>query len=308
MGVSSLAIGINAAIAEVALEIARLPDLTSEHLVLVDDALRRFSSQKSTVTLQEVQDTLQDHLPKARLEALFFALAQAGVLKRQKRDRRGHMHDQYEVDEAQLSVVLHDTLVAREVLRQVQQEKQPTDQMTLLATRPESLYLSEEARQSILSVAVALHRLITSARREIIILNPFFERAGFDRLAAALLAAARRGVGVFIITRQLTDETSPNRQVLKGLMKQAKDEGVVDLFRLAQYQQLEAGRLIVASHAKVLLADSEQAYIGSANLTEYGMDRFFEVGVLLQGAQVRTLKSLLQAILVARETEEIHLL
>lgn len=57
----------------------------------------------------------------------------------------------------------------------------------------------------------------------------------------------------------------------------------------------------MAAHAKILLADN----LGSANLTEYGMARVVEVGLILQGSPVHLLQQIFQAILVAGQTEEV---
>ncbi len=43
-------------------------------------------------------------------------------------------------------------------------------------------------------------------------------------------------------------------------------------------------------HAKVIVADSKEAIVGSANLTSRGADRNFEVGVRIRGPSVRTLR------------------
>ena len=69
---------------------------------------------------------------------------------------------------------------------------------------------------------------------------------------------------------------------------------------------MEAGRIVLASHAKVLLADGKKAYIGSANLTEHGMARFVEIGVLLYGPQAKQLWRVLQAILESDATERVR--
>jgi phosphatidylserine/phosphatidylglycerophosphate/cardiolipin synthase-like enzyme len=37
---------------------------------------------------------------------------------------------------------------------------------------------------------------------------------------------------------------------------------------------------------KSLLADGREAYVGSANLTEYGMALFVEIEIVLKGRQV----------------------
>jgi putative cardiolipin synthase len=234
-----------------------------------------------------------------RLETLFFALDQAGALRRVQRDRRGHALDRYQVEPEILRQVIHDATVARRVLQRVQAEH--AGEVELVATLPDSLPLGSQSQQGILPLAAALHRLITEAGEEILILNPFFEQEGFDRWASALLSAASKGVTITIITRQLSDPTSVNRQVLGELNRQAISRGLRDHFLFWEYQEVADGRMVLVSHAKVLVSDGERAYLGSANLTEYGMSRFLEIGVLLRGALVGQLRQVFQAI---RESDQ----
>lgn len=249
---------------------------------------------------------MSGRLATERLEPLFFTLAHAGILTGRKRDRRGHAFDQYQVNVTRLHQIIHDATVARYVLEQVQAEQKQGGQVELIATLPDNLPLDSEIRRSIASLAAALHRLITEAEREIIILNPFFEQAGFDRLASALLAAARRGTAITIISHRLTDPTSTNHTVMSRLVRRAAADSLNDRFSFYEYQQGEAGHIVLASHAKVLLADGEKAYIGSANLTEYGMARRVEIGVLLQGPQVKHLRLVLKAIMESQAAQRVY--
>lgn len=303
MGASSLAIGMSAVPIDVALEIARLPELTPEVLALVEGALLFVGARDDAVSMKTVRSQVGDRLTIERLETLFFALDQAGALRRVQRDRRGHAFDRYRVEREILRQVIHDVTIARRVLQRVQAE--PVGEVELVATLPDRLPLDIQSQQGIASLAAALHRLITEARGEILILNPFFEQVGFDRLASALLSAASRGVTITIITRRLSDTTSMNRQVLGELNRQASVRGLSDHFLFWEYQQIEDGRMVLASHAKVLVSDGERAYLGSANLTEYGMSRFLEIGVILKGAWAWRLIQVFQAIRESDQAEQI---
>jgi len=291
--------------ADVALEIARVPELTPDLLAVIEEALLRVYHRDSVVSVRTVETEVQDRFTAERLEGLFFALTQAGVLARVRRDRRGHSFDQYRVDRDRLRQTIHDAVVARHVLEQMEAEQ--AGGVQLVATFPDSLPLDPQIRRTIPSLAAALHRLITEAESEIIILNPFFEQEGFERLSTALLAAAARGVLITIITRQLSDPASPNHQVLSRMARQATAKGLDRRFVFYQYQQVETDHIVGAAHAKVLLADRRMAYVGSANLTEYGMARFLEIGVILRGASVGGLRQLAMAMLTAPSAERIFL-
>ncbi|GFP31792.1 cardiolipin synthase C [Candidatus Hakubella thermalkaliphila] len=304
---SSLVIGMRGVMPDVLLEIARLPGLTTDLLALIERALLLVCGQDGVVSVHTVQSEVQDRLPAERLAAFFFALTRAGALTRLKRDRRGHSFDQYRVQPDHLRQTIYDVGVARRLLKHVKAEEEQTGEVELCATFSKSLPLDTQIRQSILSLAAVLHRLITEAEQEILILNPFFERAGFDCLASALLAAANRGAATTIVTYQLSNLGSVNHQVLSSLARQAATLGLGDHFTFWEYEQIEERRVVPAAHAKVLLSDGKSAYIGSANLTGHGMARLLEIGVLLPGSQVGQLRQVFRAILESDNTQQVHI-
>ncbi|GGM74012.1 putative cardiolipin synthase [Halarchaeum rubridurum] len=143
---------------------------------------------------------------------------------------------------------------------------------------------------------------------EIILLSPFFEGEGLGRLADVLLDALERGVDLTIVTRYLADADSHNYGVIKSFADQAAERGVSSQLSLVDYtvwddsvppekrtQNGENPRFTL--HAKVMLFDSDAAYVGSANVTDYGFDRYLELGVLLEGAQVTPYRELCRFLL-----------
>ena len=54
-------------------------------------------------------------------------------------------------------------------------------------------------------------------------------------------------------------------------------------------------------HAKILLADDDKAYIGSANMTRWSRDFSMERGVILRGPSVRPVATLVDAVLGVSE-------
>lgn len=302
MAMNSSATGTTSALFEAAWQIARLPDIDATALTLLEGVLLLLHGRDGLVSIHSTQPLVENRLPGERIEAIFLTLTGAGILTRQRRDRRGATYDQYQIDPDRLHQVLCDAALLRQGYDRFQEETTPTNQVQLIATLPDNLLLSPDVKRRIPSLAATLHRLITMASQEILILNPFFEQEGFNRLASALLAAAGRGVVVTIITRQLSDVTAINYRVMKQLWEQSQQEGVSDQFRLCEYQQVEDGRMLLTSHAKVILVDGRTAYIGSANLTEYGMGRFVEIGVTLEGTKAQELQTLLEAIVNAPQS------
>lgn len=306
MAANSSVTGTTSALLEAAGYIARLPGLDTTTLTLLEGALLLLHGRDGMVSIRNTYSLVSSHLPKERVEAIFYTLAGVRGLVRQQRDRRGQDYDQYQVDTDHLRQIFRDAAFLKQWLIQVQAEPKPSAQTQLIATLPDNLPLDPETRRRIPSLSVTLHRLITSASQEIIILNPFFEQEGFNRLASALLAAAGRSVAIIIVSRQITDPMAVNYRVIKELFEQSQHQGVADKFCFYEYQQVENGRMILTSHAKMMVVDRQIAYIGSANLTEYGMARFVEIGITLTGSNASDLRVLMDAIINAVETKKIE--
>lgn len=138
---------------------------------------------------------------------------------------------------------------------------------------------------------------------EIILLSPFFEGEGFGRLADVLLDALEREVELTIVTRYLSDTDSHNYHVIQSFMDRVAEQEVASRVSLVDYTVWHDGTPIeertqggenpqFTLHAKVMLFDSRAAYVGSANVTDYGFDRYLELGVLLEGAKVTPFREL----------------
>ena len=123
----------------------------------------------------------------------------------------------------------------------------------------------------------ALTQLIAQAKQSLVVASPFIQpNSGLDSgpLADALRGALRRGVMVDIVSTG------------SGLQSLA----------LADLQRIAVGRLRffqprpnvederhLGSHAKFCIADSQHAYVGSANLTAPGLSGNLEIGLLVHG-------------------------
>lgn len=107
----------------------------------------------------------------------------------------------------------------------------------------------------------ALHDLISSSRQSLEIYLLSLED---DSIAAALAAAAGRGVRVRVLTNPPTgrDAYADERALLRA------HGGIVGFLAYPNV------------HAKVVVADGQQAFIGSQNFTTTSLDRNREVGIL----------------------------
>ena len=294
-----MGIGMNTAVYDAIWEIARMPALNAKILTLIEGVLLFVSSRDGHVSIQTVLDETGDCIPSEHVESVFYALSQIGVLKRKNRDQRGVNFDPYCVFADLLHQRIHDVCLAKSILAHIKFQNQQRGHIELVATLPDNFLVDSQTPSAISSLSSALHRLVTEAEQEIHILNPYFEQIGFDRLSSALLAAAKRGVSITVVTSQLSDTTSPNYRVLKKVAEQARIQGIIKQFDFRNYQFFHV------AHAKIVFTDGTKGYIGSANLTEYGMACNLEVGVILDGPETEKLKQIFEGILASEQAKSV---
>lgn len=150
----------------------------------------------------------------------------------------------------------------------------------------------------------SLTSAIKDANNSITIVTPFFDESGFETLQDVLINALRRGVEVTIITRYLSDRDSYNRYVLSRFAARVDDsDAPLSNLTFIDYtvwdsdvpegeKKQDGENPAFTLHAKVMLFDERVAYIGSANVTDYGFDRYLELGVILRGPPVPDLSKL----------------
>ena len=305
MEMNSLGIGMNVAISDTIWEIAQIPALNATRLLLIEGALLFVSCRDGNVSIQSVLNETGDSVSSEDVQSIFYALSQIGVLKRKRRDRRGVNFDPYHVCSESLHQRIRDVCTARSVLARIKRENQQNGHIELVATLPDNFIPDSQPRSAILSLSSALHRLVTEAEQEILILNPYFEQTGFDRLSSALLASAERGVSITVVTYQLSDVTSPNYRVLGEVAKQARIRGLIEQFDFRDYQHNIRNRVLPVAHAKIVFIDGIKGYIGSANLTEYGMACNLEVGIILDGPETKKIKQIFGGILASEQAKSV---
>jgi PLD-like domain len=140
----------------------------------------------------------------------------------------------------------------------------------------------------LLQTAGVLLDIIDHAHTHLWMTAPFIERTGMDFLAEAIVGAVARGVRVVVITRPEVAE----HDVLSGIVTRLDGERLTGLGVV----EVETDASELGSHAKVCLADDRVCYLGSANLTAYGLGRHLELGARLSGPDVATVRAAVEAI------------
>jgi hypothetical protein len=138
--------------------------------------------------------------------------------------------------------------------------------------------------------------LIVGARTRLRIFSPFLDARGLDVLAVSLTAATRRGVKAAVGYAR-----AGNRgDAVEKLEQRVNDGG--DARNLTTVP-IESSRPF--PHLKLIAADGERAYIGSANLTWPALTSNAEIGALVDGEPVRVLERWFDA-LIATPTQGVH--
>jgi HKD family nuclease len=168
------------------------------------------------------------------------------------------------------------------------EEKEPSSQPptpTDFAASLTELVCTAPTRMSelILSKRVTLtesvfRSLIASTKRDLIIVSPFLERQGIYAFRSELAELARSQRTVKLLTRKIERD---NDRILAlfdlfemfGNLLQVKEFHAEVLLGKDLWRQLES------THAKMLLRDAEEMYLGSAELRQNALYSNFEFGI-----------------------------
>jgi phosphatidylserine/phosphatidylglycerophosphate/cardiolipin synthase-like enzyme len=126
--------------------------------------------------------------------------------------------------------------------------------------------------------------MIASASDSVTVVNPFFTSEGLGLLLEAFVASTMRGISLEIITRDVLFGDGSNTRDMKRLLSEIEDGGNPSNIELVE---IDTSMFPEASlHAKVIVADRNAAYVGSANLTGQSLQNAIEMGLYLEGPPV----------------------
>lgn len=104
---------------------------------------------------------------------------------------------------------------------------------------------------------------------------------------SSLLSTANRdnyaGVNVRVLTQTACFMKADDRNALNFFIAKMREGGAI----VQAFSPRTIGGLTPFLHAKLIVADSNKAYVGSANFTSSGLDHGIEVGVVLEGEVAR---------------------
>jgi phosphatidylserine/phosphatidylglycerophosphate/cardiolipin synthase-like enzyme len=136
----------------------------------------------------------------------------------------------------------------------------------------------------------AFFNLARGAKEELVILSPFMDPQGAE-LMVELFSLCRPEVRRLLISRPLAEPQCGN-----AFNPRATDFRRLDVFVIeyALPSSLPSGR--ETFHAKVVLADDSEFYVGSSNFMGSALERSFECGLFVRGETAKQMHSVVLAI------------
>ena len=267
-----------------------------ERVDMIERVVAEVFAESSVARGDDLLERLEQHIEGDLRRPLLLLLLREGVLSKVKAAPT--------IDEYLLSVNVEkarDFFAAQRTAAKVVAEAglenyRRTRTVELVATLPAKLALGRDI-PGIGSLDAALRRLIVSASSDVWVVNPFFDHFGAASLEGALIGRAKKGVTIRVIGRDLLSTGGQGRESIEPLgwlARRFEAAGVPDNLQIRDFtkRDSESGRLTYALHSKIVIADSKACYVGSANVTETSLRMNFEVGVILYGANVLPVRSL----------------
>jgi phosphatidylserine/phosphatidylglycerophosphate/cardiolipin synthase-like enzyme len=138
-----------------------------------------------------------------------------------------------------------------------------------------------------------IRRIIIRARKDLWIVSPYFDDFGKRAIEDSLVGAASKHVHIKVIGRELSQsDLSDNRNsilALTNLEQRFRKLKLTEYLEIREFTSREpqTGQALSGLHSKIVIGDSNNCYIGSANLTRGSLSRNFELGVELHGDVVK---------------------
>jgi len=138
----------------------------------------------------------------------------------------------------------------------------------------------------------SLIELASHARQRFTIVSPFLDSEGLEWIGHLFEASARKPVERTLIVRGRDEK---ELQVLKAHQLQLAAWGAKILTYAISHDPGLRESTLETFHAKILLADTDRAYIGSANMNRWSRDFSMECGVIICGPCVKPVATLVDA-------------
>jgi PLD-like domain len=144
----------------------------------------------------------------------------------------------------------------------------------------------------------AFMTMAQNARKRFVVMTPFFDRGGSEWLQA-LLQQTVQGVSRHLVLRSLEDRSRTDYPIAVERLREWLQAERVGVYNYSLPRVVGSGR--ETFHAKVILRDDTEAYVGSANLTAASLEYSMETGVAVTGKAARRIALVVDAVLAVAE-------
>lgn len=134
------------------------------------------------------------------------------------------------------------------------------------------------------SLLVALGKIMGSACHDLVILSPYWRAEGVQSLLSTAGRDDYSGLRVRVFTQAAWRMGPEDQEGLAYFTSKMKQMGA----NVQTYAPKLIRRNTPFLHAKMLVADARQAYVGSANFTAFGLEHSIEAGVVVEGDVARS--------------------
>lgn len=170
----------------------------------------------------------------------------------------------------------------------------------LLCTLPQAFRQDEIARRLARegglragTLMTRLYEVINAAEETLYLVCPYWSEMGILGLMRHVTRERMDGLKVVVLTRPREALDTDNLRGVIALTEELRQRGA-DIVVKSPLRGKDGKAPLV--HAKVIVRDGVQAYLGSANFSLSGMESSFEVGVLLTGPQASGLQAWAEAL------------
>jgi len=233
----------------------------------------------------------EQNITSQKLETVLAALLEAGLLSQ---GRDGIALTVPKNDALRHAAVLRGVAYARYRQRDANQVEitlsppaHPSRLMEMLPKQGFSWTRLYDTKDSLIELA-------SQAERRLVIISPFLDREGIEWIGQLFETTAKKSIKRIMIVRG-RDQTEAD--VLRTHDSQLAAWGVDILTYAISHDPAFRSPAIETFHAKILLADGDKAYIGSANMTRWSRDFSMECGVILRGPSVKPVATLVEAMI-----------
>ena len=255
----------------------------------IEAILRSFKNDEPLIRGSEILHKLEQECSIALNPAVLYDLIHAGVLL--KETPAQNIEDyHFKIDFSRVPSHFRKEILAAEVIQDYEKKTftAASLEIAFAATIPQKFNTSQLKFDEIYPTLI---RIAAAAKQDLWIVNPFFDDYGAKYLLPSLIGSAKNETLIRILGREIRGGSE--QEFIKPIELIASEfakEGLSQYLEIRDFYQTDKkGNQIYALHTKMMIADENIAYIGSANLTKHSLKNNFEIGVILKGAGVRPL-------------------